>query len=118
VLALYFDEDSTWRSLVEGLRLRGLDIVTAAEAGLLGLADDAQLSFAAQEQRTLWTFNIKDFYGLHGQWLAAGKRHSGIILVQQQKFGLGEMIRRTVLLARALESAEMQSRCEFLSNWS
>jgi hypothetical protein len=118
MLALYFDEDSSWRSLVEGLRLRGLDVITAAEAGLLERSDEEQLTFATDKGRTLWTFNVRDFYQLHGQRLAEEKTHAGIILAQQQKFGLGELIRRTVLLARTLEPAQMQSRCEFLSNWT
>jgi hypothetical protein len=35
VLNIYIDEDSIWRSFVEGLRLRGLDVLTAADADLI-----------------------------------------------------------------------------------
>ena len=98
--------------------MRGVDVLSAVEAGFIGMDDPTQLAFATEQGRVLWTFNVKDFLSLHAQWLAGGKSHAGVVLVPQQKYGVGELIRRTVLLARTVGAAEMRNRCEFLSRWS
>ena len=40
---LYIDEDSLAAALVQALRSRGIDVVTAIEAGFDGYPDDQQL---------------------------------------------------------------------------
>jgi hypothetical protein len=77
VLTFYVDEDSSWRSFVEGLRMRGVDVLSAVEAGFIGMDDPTQLAFATEQDRVLWTFNVKDFLSLHAQWLAGGKSRAG-----------------------------------------
>ena len=37
---LYIDEDSGDRSLVQALRARGVDVITAQEAGMIERSDD------------------------------------------------------------------------------
>jgi hypothetical protein len=44
-LALYLDEDSMGRELVRAVRARGLDILTALEAGMVARADAEHLAF-------------------------------------------------------------------------
>jgi len=43
MLALYLDEDSMDQSRVEALRDRGVDVITATEAVMLGRSDSEQL---------------------------------------------------------------------------
>lgn len=84
---------------------------------MLHRSDDEHLGYATAEGRVLCTFNVADFYRIHGQYLREGKTHSGIVLVQQQRYALGEQVRRMLKLI-ATESAEsMQNRAEFLSAW-
>lgn len=52
---LYVDEDASESAVVTGLRARGVDPLTTAEAGREGTADEQQLEFAAQEGRALYT---------------------------------------------------------------
>jgi len=47
MLPLYFDEDSMDRDLVTALRARRADIITAADAGMLGRSDPEHLDYAA-----------------------------------------------------------------------
>src|SRR6184192_976159 len=91
-LRLYLDEDASSRSLVRGLRARGLDVLTAIQAGKLQTDDPSQLEFASQNGRVLYTYNVSDFYHLHTAWAAQGKSHAGIILVAQSRFTIGEQL--------------------------
>jgi hypothetical protein len=44
----------------------------------------------------LYSFNIRDYSVLHEQWIASGREHSGIILASQQRYSIGEQLRRGV----------------------
>lgn len=54
-IRLYLDEDAMRRSLVFGLRSRGVDVLTAAEAETINRRDEDQLEFAARSARVLYT---------------------------------------------------------------
>ena len=47
--------------LVRGLRSRGIDVITAADAGMIRRKDEAHLSFAAMRGRALYSFNVGDY---------------------------------------------------------
>jgi Domain of unknown function (DUF5615) len=80
---LYLDEDASRHSLARELRLRGADVVTAAEAGMNGKPDEKQLVWAAANQRAIYSYNRGDFYELHTAWLRGERPHAGIILSRQ-----------------------------------
>ena len=115
---LYLDEDTMRRSLVFGLRARNVDIVTASESAMINRADDAHLSTAATLGRVLYTYNTADFCALHQDWISHGRRHSGIIVATQQRYSVGEEIRRLIRLIAGVNAEQMQDRLEFLSFWS
>jgi len=77
VARLYFDEDADAR-LAEALRRRGYDVQTVVAAGLLGASDDAQLAYAAGQQRALVTHNVAHFPGIHTAWVESGQQHGGL----------------------------------------
>src|SRR5690349_10279160 len=81
-IRLYFDHHIKLQ-LAEELRAAGYDVLTTQEAGMETATDTAQLTFAAQENRSILTYNIRDFAPLHEQWLSAGRDHAGIIVSQQ-----------------------------------
>ncbi len=58
-IRLYLDEDVHKRVAV-ALRLRHFDVVSAHEVGRCGLSDAEQLTFAAAEGRTLFSYNTAD----------------------------------------------------------
>lgn len=62
---LYIDEDAMHDDLVQALRLRGVDVQMALDAGLVGRPDEEQLAHAAEAGRILYTFNVGDFRHLH-----------------------------------------------------
>lgn len=114
---LYFDEDSIdWRR-INALRAKGIDVMSALEANMLGYTDEEQLDFATANHRVLCSFNIRDFHRIHAEYINSGKDHGGIILVRQQQFSVGEYIRRIQILLEQKSSAEMMNQIEFLSGW-
>lgn len=103
--------------LIRALRARGIDIVSAWEAGMAGRKDSEHLEYAAASGRVICTFNLKDFLPLHAQYMKAGRHHAGMILAKQQEYSVGEVMRRLLKLIAALSAEEMKDRAEFLSNW-
>ena len=116
-IRLFVDEDAMAHALVTGLRARGIDVLTVSEGARRKLEDDEQLEFASSQDRVLYTFNISDFYQLHAEWLTQGKAHAGIIFSPQQRYGIGEQIRRRLKLIRARSAEEMIGNVEFLTHW-
>lgn len=116
VIRLYLDEDSMDSALREGLRLRNVDVLTAAEVGTLAWSDEEQLQWALENQRVIYSFNVRDFYRLHTEWIERGQSHAGIIL-GQQNHSVGEQIRRLVRLVLTQSAENMQGEVEFLSAW-
>jgi hypothetical protein len=114
-IRLYLDEDTINRALVAGLRARNVDVLTAQEADKIGVSDEAQLSFATSEHRTIFTFNTRDFVQLHSEWLGEGQEHAGIVVSDQLQVGV--LLRRILKLLDARDSTEMRSWLEFLSSW-
>ena len=104
-------------SLVDALRARGVDVTTALEAGMTGRDDRDQLVHATAEGRTLCSFNVGDFYRLHGELIARGDNHAGIILMSQQRYDVGEQMRRLLRLTSSRSTEAMRDRVEFLSAW-
>jgi len=60
VLRLYLDEDAMDGDLVRGLRSRGIDVVTAADARMIRRKDEEHHSWATLRGRALYSFNVGD----------------------------------------------------------
>lgn len=114
---LHLDEDAEAHALVRALRDRGGDVSTTSEGGLGEITDAAQLAWATREGRVLLTYNAADFCRLHGEKLQAGGHHAGIIVAEQQRLPVGEMMRRVLRLRGALDATAMRDRLEFLNRW-
>ncbi len=115
MIKVYLDEDMSRHQLVGALRARGFDVSTSFEAGMNGRSDDSQLSFASSEGRLILTANARDFGQLHVDWLGRGRTHSGIMLVPQQRYSTGEVVRR--LLRAAASGLKEPSGLYYLSNF-
>ena len=114
-IKLYLDEDTISRALINGLRARNVDILTAQEADTLGASDEEQLAFATSQQRAILTFNTRDFVQLHTRTLEQDRSHGGIIVSDQVQVGI--ILRRVLALLDARSAEEMQDWLEFLSTW-
>ena len=116
-ISIYIEQDAMDSDLAAALRSRGVTVVTALDAGLTGESDEEQLNFATEHGCVLYTFNVSDFHCLHTQWIGAGREHAGMILAQQQRFSVGEQLRRILRLRAATTPASMRNLVEFLGNW-
>ncbi len=116
-IKLYLDEDAQRTSLAQSLRQHGVDVLTTSDAGQISKSDQSQLAFAASVGRTIYTYNVGDFTALHSEYLTQEKTHSGIIIGEQGRFGIGEQMRRLLRIIEAKSAQEMQNQIEFLSNW-
>jgi Domain of unknown function (DUF5615) len=62
---LYFDEDVS-AGIVENLRTRGFDVLSARDADALGNSDDEQMLYAVSQRRAIVTHNrviLKSSFG-------------------------------------------------------
>ncbi len=114
-IRLYLDEDTIRWALIQALRARNIDVLTAQEAAQMSVSDQAQLAFATAQNRTIFTFNTRDFAQLHKTYLAEGRSHSGIIVSDQLQVGV--ILRRLLKLIDTKSAEEMEDWLEFLSNW-
>ncbi len=113
----YFDDDSSSARVVRGLIGAGVVVVTSDEAGMRGRSDPEHLAHCLSTGLVLVTANEKDFARLHWSSLAAERRHSGIVILAQQTYSVGERIRRLLKLRTDVTAEQMAGRLEYLSHW-
>ena len=113
-LFLYLDEH-VQSALAEALRARGVDILTTQEAKNIGLHDVGQLAFAAENRRSLFSYDKRHFARIHYEWMSIKRQHAGIILSDQLTIGL--LLRRLMKLHFSLTTEDMINRLEYLSSW-
>ena len=116
-IKLYLDEDAQRNSLAQSLSQHGVDVLTTSEANQISNSDQSQLVFANSVGRTVYTYNVGDFVTLHSEYLTQEMKHSGIIIGEQGRFGIGEEMRRLLRIIEAKSAEEMENELEFLSNW-
>jgi hypothetical protein len=114
---LYLDEDSVNRALIRALQARGVEVTNAVDSGQTGTTDIEQLEYAAGQGRALFSYNTGDFAALHAQLLSRGLSHGEIIPAPQQRYSVGEQMRRLLRIRKALNGEAMRSRLEYLSGW-
>lgn len=117
-IRLYLDEDAMDDGLVDALRARLIDVETAHAVRMREREDHEHLAYATAQGRVVYTFNTGHFCALHGDLLRSGGSHAGIVVCQQQRYSVGEQMRRLLSLMARVSAEEMQNRLEFLSDWS
>ncbi|MDP8921310.1 MAG: DUF5615 family PIN-like protein [Chloroflexota bacterium] len=112
---LYVDEDIL-PDLARVLRGRGEDAVSAHDVGRLGVADSAQLAYAAQEGRAIVTSNVADFIRLAREWSADVRSHAGIIVSYRQisRSEVGVAARALLRLLSALDADALRDAVHVL----
>ena len=107
-IKFYLDEN-VLGGTATGLRARGIDVVSAQEAGRCGLPDPDQLAFATAEGRVIVTFD-QDYLALH----ATGIPHTGIVYCQADAYSVGRLIHELEIVHGAMTPAEMVDHVEYL----
>jgi predicted nuclease of predicted toxin-antitoxin system len=107
-IRLFFDQHQP-SGVARGLRRRGVDVLTAQEAGRCGLPDPNQLQFATAEDRVIMTFDA-DYLALH----ASGVAHAGIVWCRATKYTIGQLIQFLFLLHQVADRDGMRNFVEYL----
>jgi predicted nuclease of predicted toxin-antitoxin system len=96
-------------AIARGLRLRGVDVLTLADAELISRSDVAILEYALEEQLVVFSQD-DDFLRL----AAAGNSHAGIVYCSQGKHAVGELVQLLKLISDCFESSDMFGQIEYL----
>jgi uncharacterized protein with PIN domain len=97
------------KAVATGLRSHGIDVTTAADAGLLSAKDHEHLAFAASQSRILVTHD-RHFL----RHAASGVVHAGVAYCHQEKYAVGAMLQALLLLHACSTADEMWNRVEYL----
>ena len=109
---LYFDVHVP-SAIADGLRLRGVDVITAQEDGAAEFEDPKLLDRATELQRILVTQD-EDFLKEATRRHRAGKPFFGIVYAHQLYVTIGESVIDLEIIAKSSESDEWSGRVEHL----
>jgi predicted nuclease of predicted toxin-antitoxin system len=101
------------RAVVDGLRLRQVDVLTALDDGASELPDDEVLNRAQALGRVLFTQDV-DMLVEADRRQQSGETFAGIIFAHQMRVTTGECVADLELIAKAYEPEDMMNRVEFL----
>ncbi len=107
-----FADEHVKAAIVEGLRLRGMDVVTAQERDQRQADDEALLAVATGEGRLLLA-NDADFLRIHSSWLSDHRNHAGIVFWRQD-LAIGPAVRRILQYALQTSPSEAGNAVHFL----
>jgi hypothetical protein len=110
-LKLYADECVDGR-IVAGVRRRSIDVIKAADEGLLGASDERHLQRAAELGRVILTGN-QDFLELVQPTADGPFSFPGMIFVLPQT-RIGEAVRAITVVATVLSAEEMVNWIEWV----
>jgi len=111
-IRLYMDHNVP-RAITNGLKLKGIDLITAYENGSSQLDDSELLDRASELERVLFT---RDYNLLQEatKRQRAGVPFYGIIYAHQLKISIGDCIRDLEIIAEAGEPEDLINQVQFL----
>jgi predicted nuclease of predicted toxin-antitoxin system len=112
--ALLVDEDVRVM-LADILRQRGYIATHVLEIGRGGRSDADQLQYAAKEDRTVLTHNIRDYLVLDKLYRARQLEHAGIVVSDQ--LPLRELLRRTLRFLSRVAQDDARNRVIWLHDY-
>lgn len=98
------------RPVVEALRARGFEVLTAVDAGRQEDPDSALLAHATSLGRIVRSYNRQHFRRLHRVWRDSGREHGGIVLLPRASPVERRQLRAAMLLDWAALAPEQRSR--------
>jgi len=101
------------RAITEGLRQRGVDVLTVQEDHRTGDPDWKVLDRATELERCLFTQDA-DFLVEADLRLAEGRAFSGVIYAHRLQISIGNAIRDLHLIAETSDFEDQANRVEYL----
>lgn len=109
---LYFDVHVR-AAVTDGLRLRGVDVLTAQEDGASRMDDPDLLNRAGDLGRVVFTQD-QDFLAEAHRRQASGEPFIGVIYAHQLHVTVGQCVNDLELLANVYEPEDMANNVEYL----
>jgi predicted nuclease of predicted toxin-antitoxin system len=100
-------------AITQGLRDRGVDVLTAQEDGAARLQDPQMLDRAMILGRVLFTQDA-DFLREASQRHRIKEAFAGIIYGHQRNVTIGQCVKDLEIIAKIVESAELESQVMYL----
>ncbi len=100
-------------TVTEGLRLRGVDVLTSQEDGTREINDEALLERASALGRLLFSQD-RDLLRIATRWQQAGNGFPGIVFSPQIETSIGRLIEDLELLATCCLTEEVADRVTYL----
>jgi len=101
------------RAITEGLRLRGVDVLTAQEDGAATLADPDLLDRASQLGRVLFSQDV-DLLRIAAARQADGIEFAGLVYIHQLNATVGQCVNDLCLIAEVGNPGQMVGRVQYL----
>ncbi|WP_333655477.1 DUF5615 family PIN-like protein [Dissulfurispira sp.] len=108
-MKIYADENIE-RSIIEGLRRRGIEVISAIELGYAGKPDAFHIEKASEIKAVILTHDT-DFLRLASN---QATQHHGVIFAHPESISIGQCIRGVELIASILTAKDMENHIEFL----
>lgn len=111
-LSLYFDEH-VHRAIADGLRLRGVDVLTIQQDGRRSLPDPQVLDRATELGRVLFSQD-DDLLAEARRRQRAGQPFCGVIYAHALHVTIGDCVRDLELIAKLSVPEDLASQVQFL----
>lgn len=111
-MLLYMDVHVPF-AITAGLRLRGVDVLTAQEDGATQLDDEVLLDRVTALGRVIFTRDV-DFLGHARERQANAVKFSGVVYAHQLRVSIGQCVADLELIAKVYELEDMENRVEYL----
>jgi Domain of unknown function (DUF5615) len=109
----YYADVHVPSAIVEGLRRRGIDVMTSQEDGTRQASDDELLRRATALGRLLVSQD-EDLLDIAAAWQAAGWEYAGLIFAPQGGASIGQYVDDLELVAHCCETSEVAGQIYFL----
>ena len=111
-IALYMNQHVP-RAITVGLRLRGVDVLTAFEDGASERTDPELLDRASELERVLFTLD-DDLLAEAARRQKEGSAFPGVIYAHQLRVSIGTCIRDLEIIAKAADPQDLINSVHFL----
>lgn len=108
-MRIYADENIE-KSIIEGLRRRKVEVISAKELGYAGKPDEFHIKKALELKAVILTHDI-DFLRIA---TTSGLSHRGIIFSHSKEVSIGQCLRGVELIVNVLTDKDIENHIEFI----
>ena len=109
----YYMDHHVSAAVTQGLRRRGIDVLTAMEDAANRMEDTDLLTRASSLGRILYTQD-RDFLRIATEWQSEQRHFAGLIYGHQLKVSIGRAVEDLEVIAHAASAEEMENQVEYL----